>query len=40
MIFTCLEVDYGNGGTSKFLQWIEDPRIKEEFDYETGKFWV
>jgi len=41
MIFTCLEADFGNKCKAKFLQWIDDPRIREqEFDYEKGRFWA
>lgn len=40
MIFTCLEVDYGNGGISRMLQWIEDPNVTGEYDQVSGRFWV
>jgi len=44
MIFTCLSIFFGNctpkdKGIS-ILQWIEDPRVKGEFDQENGRFWV
>lgn len=41
MIFTCLEVSYENGEPAKFLQWINDPRVRnQEYDIKQGKFWV
>lgn len=41
MIFTCLEVDYGNGATTEIFQWIMDPTVKdEEFNTERGAMWV
>lgn len=40
MIFTCLELDFGNGGKGEFLQWIEDPNVRGEVDQERGRFWI
>lgn len=31
MIFTCLELDWGNGGTSKAFEWVHDPTLGREF---------
>ena len=41
MIFTCLEIDFGNGGTSgKVLQWIQDPRVTREISEDYNSMWV
>ncbi len=41
IIFTCLAINYENGEPSKFLQWIDDPRVKDkEYDKQQGKFWI
>lgn len=40
MIFTCLEIDFGNDAKVDVLQWIDDPRVKGEVDKGQGRFWV
>lgn len=40
MLFTCLEVDFGNGAKSQIFQWIDDPLLEGEFDQSTGRMWV
>lgn len=48
MIFTQLEIDYGDGGsTQKCFEWVNDPTLSRyynnevpEFDQEKGTMWV
>ena len=40
MIFTRLELDFGNGGTIPAYEWVHDPHVKDEFDCESGRLWV
>jgi hypothetical protein len=40
MIFTCLEVDHGNGAKIEFFEWINDPTCEAEYDPEGGRMWV
>ena len=41
MIFTCLEVDFGNGGKTKIWEWVHDPDMEGvEFDETAGRLWV
>ncbi len=40
MIFTCLEIDYGNGGYATVYEWVHDPRLKNEYNPESGRLWV
>lgn len=35
MIFTCLDC-----GGLKMFEWVEDKDTKDEFDYETGTYYV
>jgi hypothetical protein len=42
MIFTCLEVEYNNGRTAQFCEWVHDPTVRHcgEFDKGEGVLWV
>jgi hypothetical protein len=40
MLFTCLELDFGNGFLSQVYEWIHDPLLKNEYDRSTGRLWV
>jgi len=40
MLFTCLEVDYGNGAKSAAFEWVHDPDVNSEYNQEDGTFWV
>lgn len=40
MLFYCLEWDYGNGAKFQIFQWVVDPTVKTELDYEKGTYWV
>ena len=40
MIFTRLELDWGNGATSSVFEWIHDPTVEGEVDYGLGRCWV
>jgi len=31
MIFTCLEIDWGNGAQSTCFQWVDDPSLSSAF---------
>jgi len=40
MIFTCLEIDFGKGFKQRCFEWINDPTVKNEYDYDGGRMWV
>lgn len=41
MIFTCLEIDWGNGAQSLCYQWVEDPMLsKEALQAEEDRKWI
>jgi len=41
MLFTCLELESENGFKAQIKKWDEDPDLLEQqFDYESGRFWV
>lgn len=40
MIFTCLELDWGNGSTALAFEWVHDPTVQCEVDYERGSMWI
>jgi len=48
MIFTCLELDWGNGMKTMAFEWIHDPTLGREFqeygsleyDQDTGRLWA
>lgn len=40
MIFTCLQIDFGDKATQLIFEWIENPLIENEADKEKGQFWV
>lgn len=40
MFFTCLEVDFNNGGKATMYEWHHDPKVTNEYDEDTGGFWV
>lgn len=44
MIFTRLEIEYyqsdGQMCTAPCFEWVHDPRVEAEFDYDLGIFWI
>jgi len=44
MIFTHLEIEYhqesGQTFTAPCFEWIHDPTVVAEFDYDSGVFWI
>jgi len=40
MLFTCLEIDYGNGAQSTAFEWVHDPTVSNEYNQESGALWV
>jgi len=40
MYFTCLEVDFNNGGKAMMYEWHHDPKVEGQYDEDTGGFWV
>lgn len=40
MIFTCLEIEWQNGYKSRCCEWVANPMIRDEVNYELGHYWV